>query len=68
MKLDHPFFIDSSPLQLEQELLVSVPHWETENGRPLLVNGIHFLGQLEEAVRVDEAKAESKKVFPLKSF
>ncbi|PVF98682.1 hypothetical protein CPB86DRAFT_814523 [Serendipita vermifera] len=47
--------------RLEQELIVSVPEWEAENGKPLLVNGIHFLGILEEAVRAEEAKAESKK-------
>lgn len=49
-------------VQLEQELLIHVPAWEEENGKPLLVNGIHFLGQLQEAVRAEEAKAESKKV------
>jgi len=48
--------------QLEQELLISVPYWEGEVGKPLLVNGIHFMGLLEEAVRADEAKADSKKV------
>lgn len=47
--------------KLEQELLISVPEWEAENGKPLLVNGTHFLGQLEEAVKSEEAKAESKK-------
>jgi len=31
-------------------------------GKPFLVNGIHFMGRLEEAVRAEEAKAESKKV------
>jgi hypothetical protein len=48
--------------QLEQELLISVPYWEGEVGKPLLVNGIHFMGLLEEAVRAEEAKADSKKV------
>ncbi|KAG8816432.1 hypothetical protein FRC19_000363, partial [Serendipita sp. 401] len=47
--------------KLEQELLISVPHWEEENGKPLLVNGIHFMGVLQEAVRVEEAKADTKK-------
>ena len=48
--------------QLEQELLISVPYWEGEVGKPLLVNGIHFMGLLQEAMRADEAKADSKKV------
>jgi hypothetical protein len=55
------------PSQLEQELLISVPHWEGEVGKPLLVNGIHFMGVLEEAVRADEAKADSKKVSAMTS-
>ncbi|KAI5118297.1 hypothetical protein M0805_003816 [Coniferiporia weirii] len=48
--------------RLEQDLMVSIPAWEEEEGRPFLVNGVNIMDVLLEAMGVqDKENARNKK-------
>lgn len=55
-----PVFLSDGFLQLEQELLLSIPVWEQETGRSFLVHGEPFLRNLMESVSAADQENKRK--------
>ena len=51
-----------SLLQLEKDLMVSIPTWEEEYRKPFLVNGVSIYEVLSETMNASEAGKENRKV------
>jgi hypothetical protein len=53
---------NTSTMQLEKDLMLSIPTWEDEYGRPFLVNGVSIFEVLTETINASEAGKENRKV------
>ena len=49
-------------MQVETELLNSLPVWEEANGRPFMVQGERVVDKIADAHRAKEEAKEAKKV------